>query len=138
MDPRSVPTSGLAAPRGSTLAAVDGLAIVAFVVTGAISHHDAAFAVIAARNLVPLGILWSAAAIVIGTYRRRSWGSLLLTWAVAVPAGLLLRSWWVGEPSGGELATFLIVGGAFTLLFLLAGRVLVILGSRASSRRRVA
>jgi hypothetical protein len=44
---------------------------------------------------------------------------------MAVPAALLVRTWWVGSPQGGRIAVFLGVGMAFTLLFLLIGRGLV-------------
>jgi hypothetical protein len=87
--------------------------------------HARAHAAIAARNLVPLTVAWIVVALVAGTYRRRDLFSLVLTWAVAVPTALLVRTWWVGSPQGARIAVFLAVGMAFTLLFLLIGRGLV-------------
>jgi hypothetical protein len=120
-------TSPVRAPSapGRMLAIADTLALVAFVVVGLRSHRIGAIAEIAARNAVPLAIAWIAVALVVGTYRRRDLASLVITWAVAVPAALLVRTWWVGSPQGGRIAVFLGVGMAFTLLFLLIGRGLV-------------
>lgn len=108
----------------------DAVALLAFVLTGAASHHDAGFLAILARNLVPLGVAWVLVAFFFGTYRRRSWTALLATWVVAVPLGILVRSWIVGSPRGSELLTFLLVGSGSTLLYLLAGRALVHAGTR--------
>ena len=107
--------------------------VVFFVLTGAASHHDAGLLVVIARNLLPLGVAWVGAAILLGTYRRRSLAALVQTWAVAAPVGILLRSWIVGSPTGGELVTFLLVGSAFSLLFLLVGRGLLAVAARSRS-----
>jgi len=58
----------------------------------------------------------------VGTYRRPGLRSMVATWAIAVPSGLLLRTVWVGSPHGVEILVFLGIGMAFTLLFLLVGR----------------
>ena len=42
-----------------------------------------------------------------------------------MPVALIVRSLWVGSPTGVRLLTFLGVGLAFTLLFLLAGRAVI-------------
>jgi hypothetical protein len=57
------------------------------------------------------------------------------TWAVAVPAGLLVRTLWVGSPAGVRLVTFLAVGLVFTSILLLIGRGLVRLIERAKGSR---
>ncbi len=119
-------------PSARALMVTDACALTAFVVTGAASHHDAGIVVVVVRNLVPLGAAWALSAVVVGTYRRRSWVALTLTWAVAAPVGILVRSWVVGSPTGWELGTFLLVGSGFSLLYLGAGRVLL----KALVRRR--
>jgi len=81
--------------------------------------------------------MWFAVAVVSGAYRRPALRTLLWTWAVAVPAGLIVRTLWVGSPSGVRLLTFLGIGLAFTLLFLLAGRAVVGVSGRIRSRRGV-
>jgi len=62
-----------------------------------------------------------------GTYRRIGLRTFLLTWAVAVPIGLLVRTWWTG--SFDRFPAFLAVGMVFTLLFLVGGRSLAALGT---------
>jgi Protein of unknown function (DUF3054) len=107
---------------GRTLATVDALALLMFVLVGVRSHHDIGGSWVVARNVIPLEAVWFCAATLMGTYRRPGVRTLLRTWAVAVPSGLVLRTVWVGSPTGVRLLTFLAVGLAFTLLFLLAGR----------------
>jgi len=107
------------------LPAVDALALIAFVVIGLLSHHVVGVLDGFARDAVPLLVAWFVTSIPARTYRRPGLRSLVITWGVAVPAGLLLRSAWVGDPTAGRLLLFLVVGLAFTLLFLLAGRGLV-------------
>ena len=114
---------------------MDALALTAFVLTGAASHHDAGIAVVVVRNLLPLGAAWALSAVVVGTYRRRSWAALTQTWAVAAPVGILVRSWVVGSPTGWELVTFLLVGSGFSLLFLGIGRLLLRVASRLRGRQ---
>ena len=110
---------------GRAFAIADAIALTSFVAVGLRSHRIGAIAEIAARNAVPLAAAWIVVALVVGTYRRRDLVSLVLTWAVAVPVALLVRTWWVGSPQGTRVAVFLGVGMAFTLLFLLIGRCLV-------------
>lgn len=128
------PTRRVSLPSARSLAIADSIALLSFVAVGLRSHRIGAIAEIAARNAVPVAVAWILVALVAGTYRRRDLASLVLTWVVAVPAGLLIRTWWVGSPHGPRLAVFLGVGMAFTLLFLLAGRGLV----AALTRTRVA
>jgi len=106
------------------LATADALALLAFVLIGIRSHHDAGGWKVFARNAVPLLVAWFAASAPLRTYGRPGARSLVATWAVAVPIGLLARTAWVGSPSGTRLLLFLVVGLAFTLLFLLLGRAL--------------
>jgi Protein of unknown function (DUF3054). len=116
----------------------DAVALVAFVLVGIRSHHEVGALDAFFRNAVPLEAMWFAVAVVSGAYRRPGIRSLLWTWIVAVPVALVVRSLWVGSPSGVRLLTFLGVGLAFTLLFLLAGRAVVgVSGRWIRSRRSV-
>jgi hypothetical protein len=108
--------------RRQLLPAVDALALVLFVVVGIREHTEGAALSLLLRNVVPLLVAWFAVARFMGTYRRPGMPTLLRTWAVAVPAALLVRTAWVGSPTGGRILVFLGVGLAFTLLFLLVGR----------------
>lgn len=125
-------------PSGTALALADGLSLLAFVGIGLRSHRIGAIAEIAARNAVPLALTWTLAALIVGVYRLRDLSSLVITWVIAVPVALLIRTWWVGSPQGGRLVVFLAVGLVITLLFLLIGRGLVwaVTRSRPLWRRR--
>ena len=112
-------------PTGVALALADAVALVSFVAVGLRSHRIGAIAEIAVRNVVPLAATWIVVSVAVGTYRRRDLASLVITWAIAVPVALLVRTWWVGSPQGGRIVVFMAVGLAFTLLFLLIGRVIV-------------
>jgi len=109
-------------PSGAALVTADAVALLAFVGVGMRSHQIDAIAEVAARNVVPLAVTWAMVSVVAGTYRRRDLASLLATWAIAVPLGLLARTWWVGSPRSGRIAVFLGVGMVFTLVFLMLGR----------------
>jgi hypothetical protein len=116
---------------GKFLWMVDAFALIAFVLAGLRSHHESGATELFLRNAVPLLVAWFGAAVVVGTYRRPSTRTLLITWVLAVPVGLVVRSLIVGSPTGSRLVTFLGVGLAFTLLFLLVGRLLTrVIGRR--------
>jgi len=100
----------------------DALALVTFVLAGIRSHHEIGALDLFLRNAVPLEVVWFAVAAVTGAYRRPGTRTLLWTWLVAVPVALIVRTLWVGSPTGFRLLTFLGIGLAFTLLFLLIGR----------------
>jgi Protein of unknown function (DUF3054) len=100
----------------------DAVALMVFVVAGIRSHHEVGALDLFLRNAVPLEVVWFAVSTVAATYRRPGIRTLLRTWVVAVPTGLIVRSIWVGSPSGSRLLVFVGIGMAFTLVFLLAGR----------------
>lgn len=108
----------------------DIAALVAFVLVGLRDHRIGTLEGFA-RNAVPLLGAWSLVALVARTYRRPGWRSLLRTWIVAVPIGLLARTLIVGAPRGARILVFLGVGLAFTLLLLVLARLLVRLIARA-------
>ncbi len=130
---RNVPRASVSPRPGGAAALVvaDALALCAFVAVGLRSHHLGAIAEVAARNAIPLAGTWIGVALAIGTYRRRDLSSLTLTWAIAIPVALLVRTWWVGAPRGDRIVVFLIVGVAFTGLFLALGRCLAWAGTRS-------
>ncbi len=108
--------------RSGILPALDAFALMAFVVIGLAQHDGDDLVALFLRNVVPLLASWFVVARVTGAYRRPGLRTLLSTWAVAEPAGLLLRTVWVGSPRGGEILVFGAVGLAFTLLLLLLAR----------------
>jgi hypothetical protein len=111
----------------------DVLALVLFVLLGLRNHHVETVRAFL-RTAVPLIGAWFVVAWLMHAYRRPGLGSLLRTWVVAVPAGLLLRTVLVGSPKGSRIIAFLLVGMALTLAFLVVGRVLARLVSNAVRR----
>jgi Protein of unknown function (DUF3054) len=111
-------------PPGA-LALADGAALVLFSVVGLLSHDGAVSAAGLARDALPLLAGWFAAALLFRTYRRRSARSLLLTWIVGVPLGVALRAVVLGRAFEGREAAFLAVALTFTLVFVVALRVVL-------------
>ncbi len=118
--------------RTRTFIAADITALLAFVVVGLVTHGVPVSAGAVLRTALPLGGAWFVLAPACGTYRRPGWRTLLVTWAVAVPAGVLLRQWWLGRPLGRATLVFLLTAWLLTLVFLAAGRLVA---GRAAARR---
>ncbi len=107
------------------LALADAAALVLFSVVGLLSHDGAVSASGLARDALPLLAGWFAAALLFRTYRRRSARALLLNWIVGVPLGVALRAVVLGRALEGREAAFLAVALTFTLVFVLALRVVL-------------
>jgi DUF3054 family protein len=107
----------------------DAAALVVFVLVGIRGHHASTVEGFL-RNAVPLLGVWFLVAWLVHTYRRPGWRSLIRNWIVAVPIGLLVRTLIVGSPKGGKILVFVALGLAFTLVFLVLGRLLVRIVSR--------
>jgi Protein of unknown function (DUF3054) len=108
----------------------DTAALVVFVLIGIRGHHTGTVDGFL-RNAIPLLGVWFVVARLAHTYRRPGWRSLLRNWIVAVPVGLVVRTLIVGSPEGVKLLVFIGVGLAFTLLFLVLGRLLARMAPRA-------
>jgi hypothetical protein len=117
-------------------AVADAVALITFVLVGMRAHHEVGALDLFLRNAVRLEVAWFAVAVVVGAYRRPGTRSLLLTWIVAVPVALMVRTLWVGSPSGLKLLTFLGIGLVFTLVFLLIGRAAAGFAGRRMRARR--
>lgn len=104
--------------------ALDLVALALFVLAGMRNHRTGSQLDVFLRNAVPVTVAWLVLSVLWRTYRPVSLARLALTWITAVPLGLLVRTWWVGSPTGGRIVVFLGVGMAFTALFLVVGRVL--------------
>jgi hypothetical protein len=126
--------------RRVALAAGDAGAIVVFVVIGLSTHDEGVTAGAVVRVAGPILGLGFVAALHFGTYRRPAIRTLLPAWAAAVAGGILIRYAIFHRPATvPKLLVFLCVGLAFTLLFLLAWRVvarfLLGVGKPASAAR---
>jgi hypothetical protein len=104
------------------LPAADALGIAAFATLGLVLHDEALSPAGYARDLLPILAGWYAATLAFGAYRRPSWRTLLATWIVGVPAGVLLRALVLGRDLDGGQAVFLALTLAFTLAFVVAAR----------------
>jgi hypothetical protein len=118
--------------RPRLLPLADALGILAFATVGLLSHDHALSLSGYARDALPVLGGWYAAALVLGAYRAPSARTLLLTWIVGVPLGLLVRALALGRDFDGDQAAFLGITLAFTLLFVLAFRALFGLALRHS------
>ncbi len=107
---------------GMPLFLLDLLALLLFAGTGLLSHGLPITLGGLARNVLPVLFVWLLLAPFLGTYRRPTWANLLLTWAIAFPAGLWLRQMVLGGGFGVGFFVFLGVAMAFGLLFLLLFR----------------
>ena len=104
------------------LPVADALGILTFATVGLLSHDHALSLTGYARDALPLLAGWFAAALLFGAYRNPSPRTLLLTWIVGVPLGILIRALVLGRSLDGDQAVFLGITLAFTLLFVLAFR----------------
>ncbi|AEV17086.1 MAG: DUF3054 domain-containing protein [Thermus sp.] len=101
---------------------LDLLALLLFAGTGLASHGQALTLAGLARNVLPVLFVWLLLAPFLGTYRRPTWANLLLSWLLALPAGLWLRQMVLGGSFGPGFFVFLGVAMGFSLLFLLGLR----------------
>jgi hypothetical protein len=117
-------------PGAIWYALADAAALVVFVLIGLRGHRVSTVEGFL-RTAAPLLGAWFLVAWLAHAYRRPGWRSLLRTWIVAIPVGLLVRTLIVGSPNGVRILVFIAVGLAFTLAFLVIGRLLARLLSRA-------
>ena len=117
-------------PGAVWYALADAAALVVFVLIGLRGHRVSTVEGFL-RTAVPLLAAWFLVAWLAHAYRRPGWRSLLRTWIVAVPVGLLVRTLIVGSPKGVRILVVIAVGLAFTLVLLVIGRLLARLLHRA-------
>jgi hypothetical protein len=124
--------------RRAALAVGDVGALVVFTVIGLINHEGGVSLGALLEVLGPIVAIGAVASAIFGTYRGPSIRTLLPAWALAVPLGILVRKALFHEPATwGSTGVFILVALAFSLLFLLAWRLLARFVLR-SSRGRVA
>jgi hypothetical protein len=112
-------------PRPALASACDAVALVAFAVVGLLSHRGGVSGSGLARDALPLLGGWFAAAALLHLYDRPSPLRLAGTWLVGVSAGVVVRALVLGHTQVGREAAFLAVSLAFSLVFVLAARLLV-------------
>ncbi len=114
----------------------DVLAIAAFILVGMNSHSDAEAVSTFARNFFPFTAAWVATAWFVRTYRPASTRTLLVTLAIAIPVGVLVRATWTGSWTASDVVTFMAVALVFASFFVGVGRLLsATVGSRLFGER---
>ena len=103
------PHSVLARLAPRIAATSDALAILTFVTIGLLSHEHGLHVTGYARDALPFLGCWFAAALGFHLYTRPSFARLAATWAVGVPAAVLVRALVLGRALGGKEAAFLLV-----------------------------
>jgi len=111
--------------RSVILAVGDVLALLVFTLIGLANHKDGITAATVLKIMGPLVVVGAIAAAFFGAYRRPGVRTLLPVWLVTVPVAILIRKGLFHTPATwGSTAVFIGVAMAFTLLFLLASRLL--------------
>lgn len=130
-------------PAGYVLFTGDLVAFLLFVYYGKLAHHLPVTFIGMLETLAPFLIGWLIAMLLFRSYSPRAYESAgrlllstLLTWTVAAPIGLVLRSWWTGVPI---TLLFTAVTYFITLAFLLGWRVpfAIVLALKKRSSRTV-
>jgi hypothetical protein len=107
----------------SRAVAADLAALFVFTTVGLLSHGFELAGYL--RDFVPFAVAWLVVGLAVGLYRTGSRARLLLTWIVAVPAAWLVRALVLGHALDGSELAFLATSLAFTLVFVVAARLLV-------------
>lgn len=114
-------------PAGYILLVGDLVAFLLFAYYGKLAHHLPVTFVGLLETLAPFLIGWITAMLLFRSYSARAYDtagrlllSTLLTWTVAAPIGLILRSWWTGVPI---TLVFASVAYFITLAFILGWRI---------------
>jgi hypothetical protein len=105
------------------LALGDAAALTLFALIGVLSHDEGLSGRGLARTALPILAGWFAAAALFGLYSRGGVGRLVLTWAVGVAAGVVLRGLILGRSLDGAELTFWAVTMAVTFLLVAAWRL---------------
>ncbi|WP_457628134.1 DUF3054 family protein [Oceanithermus sp.] len=96
---------------------------VLFAVVGALSHGREVTLLGVLENAAPLWLAW----VLLALWRDPYEGplvNLLIVWALALPLGVLLRSWIVSSEVSLAMLPFLLIAMAFTLPLAWLGRKL--------------
>jgi hypothetical protein len=100
----------------------DAIAIALFAVIGLATHDEGITAGGVARNALPILAAWFVVAAFAGTYARPGLRTMLITWVIAVPVGVVIRAIVLSRPADGSQIVFAIVTMTVTLVLLLGWR----------------
>ena len=127
--PEHRPDTRPAWQRSRLLPVGDLVVFAVFTLIGLQSHKDSFTAYHFLRNFIPLTVSWFLVVLILDPYDQPGWWRLAVTWVIAMPVAVAVRTWWVGSPNGPQLWTFLVVvlvtNGVFLVLWrLIASRLL--------------
>jgi Protein of unknown function (DUF3054) len=117
-------------PRPALAAACDAGGLLVFAVVGLLSHHGGVSGRGLARDAVPLLCGWFAAAALARLYAAPSVRRLAATWLAGVTGAVVVRALVLGHRHVGSEAAFLGVSLTFTLVFVVAARLVAGLAVR--------
>jgi hypothetical protein len=100
----------------------DAIAVALFAVIGLATHDEGITAGGVARNALPILAAWFVVAAFAGTYARPGLRTMLITWGIAVPVGVVIRAIVLSRPADGSQIVFAIVTMTVTLVLLLGWR----------------
>jgi hypothetical protein len=111
----------------------DAAALIMFVAIGTANHGNDLTVLEIGATAAPLLVAWFGISLATRLYRQDAdgWRRLAVTWVVAVPVAVVLRSALRDGPWDERLAVFAAVALGFTALFVLAGRAAVLAWRRA-------
>jgi Protein of unknown function (DUF3054) len=116
--------------RPSLVAVADGLAILAFTAVGVVSHRGALAASTLLEDALALLAGWFAVAVAVRLYPRPAPRALVLTWAIGIPVGVLLRAAALGRLDEPRQLAFLATTLVLSPVFVLIARALVEIAGR--------
>lgn len=106
------------------LATGDALAVFLFAVVGLLNHDEGITVAGLARNVLPILGVWFAISPFTGVYKRPGFGTMIVTWAIAVPVGVAIRAIALHRAADEHQVAFAIVALVVTLVFLSAWRAI--------------
>jgi len=119
----------------AVLIAGDGLVLILWAVLGLLHHTGGVTVRGLFRDAGPILVGWYAAAAAVRLYSRPGVGRFLLTWAIGISLGVVLRAAFLHRAWGGDEFAFWGVTLGVTLALLAAWRGLVLVYQRARRSR---
>jgi len=112
-------------PKCSAILAIgDVVALLVFTLIGLANHKDGITAANVLKVMGPLVIVGALASALFGTYSRPGVGTLIPAWLATIPISILIRKALFHTPATWRsTGIFIFVAMTFTLLFLLAWRL---------------
>ncbi len=123
--------------RAAILAIGDFAALLVFTLIGLANHKDGITAATVSKVMGPFVVVGAVVTAIVGTYRRPSIRTLIPAWLVTIPVAILMRKALFHTPvTWSSTVVFIGVALAFSLLFILAWRLVARAATRSVERAR--